>query len=211
MPSCCSHKIASPPPVYAGQSQCGSIPLSLSFCLSTYLSIFPSHCISLFLSPSLARALFRISSHACATGQSRKMSDEECRHRGVPAGAFSIIMSKQEIDGAAKDVHNILFPSSLKLEIVFVKLELKGTGPKLKAAVDAGNLRFKYTHVHSRAHAHVHAHAHARTRTHTHTHTHTHTRTRTCTCTHTHTHSRTHARTHTHTHTPPTPLPPRTH
>jgi hypothetical protein len=88
------------------------------------------------------------------------MSDEECLHRGVPAGAFSLMMSKQEIDGAAKDVHNILFPSSLKLEIVFVKLELKGTGPVLKAAVDAGNSRCIYTHIHSRAHAHAHAHAH---------------------------------------------------
>lgn len=66
------------------------------------------------------------------------MSDEECEHRGVPSGSFSLVMSKHEIDGAAKDVKNILFPSNFKLEILFKMLNSKGTGTTLTAAVDAG-------------------------------------------------------------------------
>ena len=78
------------------------------------------------------------------------MSDVECQHRGVPSGSFSLMMSKHEIDGAAKDIKNILFPTKFKLEILFGTLNLKGTGPSLQAAVNGGErqtVSYLYTYI----------------------------------------------------------------
>ena len=79
-------------------------------------------------------------------GESRALSDEECSSMGVPPGAFSLLMSKHEIDGAAKDLKNSQFPPAFQLEVVWGFLDGQaGTGPALADATPAGNTGRKAT------------------------------------------------------------------
>jgi len=75
-------------------------------------------------------------------GVSRSLSDEECASTGVPPGAFSLLMSKHEIDGAAKDVKHTQFPSGFQLQVVWGFIDGQtGTGPALASAAQEGPKR----------------------------------------------------------------------
>ena len=73
-------------------------------------------------------------------GVCTSLSDEDSANiEGVPHGAFSLLMRKHEIDGAAKDTKNTLFTSKFQLEIVWDFIDGQaGTGPALEAACQAG-------------------------------------------------------------------------
>ena len=73
-------------------------------------------------------------------GVCTSLSDEDSVNMGgVPRGAFSLLMRKHEIDGAAKDTKNTLFTWKFQLEIVWGFIEGQtGTGPALEAACQAG-------------------------------------------------------------------------
>jgi len=66
-------------------------------------------------------------------GMSRALSTAECEQMNLPTGSFSLLMSKHEIDGAAKDVKNTHFPQSFSFEVFWHYLQGEsGTGPALR-------------------------------------------------------------------------------
>ena len=70
-------------------------------------------------------------------GRARALSSDECVAAGLPLGTFSLLFSKPEIDGAAKDIKNTHFPGKFALEIFWKFLEGEvGTGPALETAVN---------------------------------------------------------------------------
>jgi hypothetical protein len=73
-------------------------------------------------------------------GVCTSLSDEDSANMGgAPHGAFSLLMRKHEIDGAAKDTKNTHFASKFQLEIVWGFIDGEaGTGPALEAACQAG-------------------------------------------------------------------------
>ena len=77
---------------------------------------------------------------------SRQLSDDEILHLNqdadlsLPSDSFSLLISKHEIDGAARDKSNLKFPSNFKLEVFWKYLPgQKGTGHTLAAAVAVEN------------------------------------------------------------------------
>jgi len=58
------------------------------------------------------------------TGMSRALSTAECEQMNLPTGSFSLLMSKHEIDGAAKDVKNTHFPQSFSFEVFWHYLQV---------------------------------------------------------------------------------------
>ena len=73
-------------------------------------------------------------------GKSQQLSDKECAEMGMPAGSYSLLMDKGEIDGAAKDHKNKTFPEEFQLEIFwhFLPGEI-GSDAALDAAYKAAN------------------------------------------------------------------------
>lgn len=68
-------------------------------------------------------------------GAARELSPDECASEGLAPGTWSLTLSKQEIDRAAKDTRCAHFDPDFRVEVFFSQLPGEsGTGPGLEGA-----------------------------------------------------------------------------